>query len=755
MEGTPLMKIWIITTEYPPFFGGGIATYCLQTAHMLASRGHEVTVIASDERESAPQLDVAVRDGVREVRFRPEGPAHSCMGYVAARSHDISEVVRRLIEREDSPDVIECQDYQGIGYFLLQQRATLCPGMPDIPIAVTLHSPKFIIDEHEQLPRFRLPGYWIGEMERFCVVAADAVISPSSYALEELGRHMDCSNLQSFVVPHPFDMDAQLLNDDYVANDIVFLGRKQYSKGILHVIRYFEDLWQGGWKIPLTLVGGDTLYHPKEILLSEYLKTRYSRQMKDGLLIDEGLLEPCALRSRLQKAHVVVIGSLFESFSYSLLESMSLGCMVLASRSGGPAEILTDGESGFLFGHGEKTEFKIKLEKILSMSSAQRKAIRNTALATVKTKYSFDAVYPAKIAVLEEVVEKRRHSRKFPFIRPQPSNVLASISGYREEPGLLSVVIPYYNMGPYLRETIESVFASELSSPMEVVVVNDGSDDVESIAELYRLEKRFPIKLLHKLNGGLCSARNAGLRACHGEFAAILDADDLVEPEYYERAVRILKRYDNVGMVGSWLGFFEGSEGVWPTWNAEPPYLLVHNTLNSSGIVMRRRAALAVGGNDIRMEHGQEDYEFVINLMKNGRGGVAIPKVLFRYRIRKNSIFRQYTWSAFQYCYFLIAEKHRDLYAKYSTEVCSILNENGPGYLFDNPTFETEVIQTDAKRRCSELEIRCNELAAECEVLSQGQQELEMECLRLRSSLSHRITGSMSALNRHVKKLNS
>jgi glycosyltransferase involved in cell wall biosynthesis len=86
----------------------------------------------------------------------------------------------------------------------------------------------------------------------------------------------------------------------------------------------------------------------------------------------------------------------------------------------------------------------------------------------------------------------------------------------------LSVVIPAYNAGPYLREAVESLLA-EAADGLEVVVVDDGStdDSLKSIEE-------FPVKIIRQANGGEARARNAGIRAARGRYITFLDADDLI-----------------------------------------------------------------------------------------------------------------------------------------------------------------------------------------------------------------------------------
>ena len=72
-------------------------------------------------------------------------------------------------------------------------------------------------------------------------------------------------------------------------------------------------------------------------------------------------------------------------------------------------------------------------------------------------------------------------------------------------------------------------------------------------------------------NGGLANARNVGSRLAKGEYISFLDADDMVEAGYYRRCIDVLNRYENVSFVYSWLQYFEGSDGVWTTFNTELP----------------------------------------------------------------------------------------------------------------------------------------------------------------------------------------
>lgn len=98
----------------------------------------------------------------------------------------------------------------------------------------------------------------------------------------------------------------------------------------------------------------------------------------------------------------------------------------------------------------------------------------------------------------------------------------------------ISVIVPFYNVERYARQCIESI-QNQTYRNLEIILVDDGSpDNCGKICDEYATsDKR--IKVIHKPNGGLSSARNAGLDAATGEYIGFVDSDDWIEPEMYER----------------------------------------------------------------------------------------------------------------------------------------------------------------------------------------------------------------------------
>lgn len=107
----------------------------------------------------------------------------------------------------------------------------------------------------------------------------------------------------------------------------------------------------------------------------------------------------------------------------------------------------------------------------------------------------------------------------------------------------LSIIIPIYNKGKYLPECIESVLAQTYTD-FELILVNDGSKDSSGdVCDKYATEDK-RVKVRHKVNGGVSSARNAGIDMSSGEYLGFVDADDILVETMYETLVRNLEQYD-------------------------------------------------------------------------------------------------------------------------------------------------------------------------------------------------------------------
>ena len=104
--------------------------------------------------------------------------------------------------------------------------------------------------------------------------------------------------------------------------------------------------------------------------------------------------------------------------------------------------------------------------------------------------------------------------------------------------GLVSVIIPAYNAAPFIKETLDSVFAQTYPR-REVIIVNDGSPDTAELDSVLAPYLEY-VTYIRQDNRGLAGARNTGLKAAKGSFVALLDADDIWLPNYLESQIRFL-----------------------------------------------------------------------------------------------------------------------------------------------------------------------------------------------------------------------
>jgi glycosyltransferase involved in cell wall biosynthesis len=204
----------------------------------------------------------------------------------------------------------------------------------------------------------------------------------------------------------------------------------------------------------------------------------------------------------------------------------------------------------------------------------------------------------------------------------------------RQQPRV-SVIIPCYNLGVYLDEAVESVLA-QTCQDFEIIIVDDGSTDPATQALLanYQRPKTRVIRIGHV---GVSEARNAAIAHATAPYLCALDADDRLEPMYFEKALRALED-PSLTFVSCWARMFGDEAWDWKPERCDLPALLCEDTVCTAAIV-RRDAVLAVGGFDTQIPiQGAEDWELWLTLVERGYRGAILPDVLFNYRRRPGSL---------------------------------------------------------------------------------------------------------------------
>lgn len=162
---------------------------------------------------------------------------------------------------------------------------------------------------------------------------------------------------------------------------------------------------------------------------------------------------------------------------------------------------------------------------------------------------------------------------------------------------LVSVIIPAFNAGESLRETLESA-ARQSWQHLEIIIVDDGSTDQTAriAADFCAADER--AKLILQSNHGVSAARNRGIAETRGAWIAPLDADDLWHPEKVERQLAAARANPDAGLVYCWSRLIDddsGTIGVASVADCEGEVLADHlrrNFIGNGSTPMIRRAAL-------------------------------------------------------------------------------------------------------------------------------------------------------------------
>lgn len=112
---------------------------------------------------------------------------------------------------------------------------------------------------------------------------------------------------------------------------------------------------------------------------------------------------------------------------------------------------------------------------------------------------------------------------------------------------MISVIVPIYNVEKYIRECIESII-NQVYCDLEIILVDDGSTDNSGIIcdDYAKFDPR--IRVIHKSNGGLSDARNAGMKMAHGDWIGFVDGDDFIHPHMYAELYQCINK-TNVNMA--------------------------------------------------------------------------------------------------------------------------------------------------------------------------------------------------------------
>jgi len=203
--------------------------------------------------------------------------------------------------------------------------------------------------------------------------------------------------------------------------------------------------------------------------------------------------------------------------------------------------------------------------------------------------------------------------------------------------GNVSIVIPCYNQGALLREALASIEQVRNENLLEVIVVDDGSSEVETTTILSQVQEA-GCCVVRQSNRGLGVARNAGIRRAKGEFILVLGSDNRLRDAYLNEGVSLLKNNICLGVVYADAEYFGERTGRCHVHEFNLLSMIRGNFIDACAL-FRKKLWEEVGGYDEQMPWtGWEDWDFWLRVAYRQGTFVHLAKVGFDHRVRGDSL---------------------------------------------------------------------------------------------------------------------
>lgn len=340
------IRIAFISYEYPPDTGGGgIGTYTWNITQLLVKSGFNVTVFCATSKTG---------------HFYIENDIH----VHRVNSWSLDEFRLRVlnsfreVHQKQPFDIIESSDYGADGFFVKKEYNDVC-------YVVKLHTPSFVINYYNnyhlqyiliKTPYHRFKNFistilnksYIEDIEYQNIIMANCILSPSKALAKKIYRSWRIDLNKIDVLPNPhFGYNVKLSELPLYSNQrVTFIGKLSILKGLIdfpEIIRVVHERLPG---IHFRFIGEDSFSPISDISMKQYLLMKVTKHKENIEFI--GKVNLSEIEKYLRETDIVICNSLWENYPMILLEAMSLGRIVIATKTGGIPEIITNKKNGFL-----------------------------------------------------------------------------------------------------------------------------------------------------------------------------------------------------------------------------------------------------------------------------------------------------------------------------------------------------------------------------------------------------------------------
>ncbi len=389
------MRIAFISHEFPPDTGkGGIGTYVKQIATAMASKGIDLHVFAGSPFKSGSiivdgfQLHLVQCDSGLDFREKvlPVFTVHHLL------------LPFNVIE---SPEI-------GGNAWAIKKR------YPQLLLIVRLHAPDYLVENIKKtyVPfsaklRFVLGalrrltwdlGYWrkydkLMDTDYQFIQLADYITAPSEAMKNWVLQNWQIPAHKITVIPNIFLPDPAFLQIPFVVKNsykrILFFGRLNVLKGLVNATIVMKEILQTNPDWQFRVIGDDGNGPYAGISMRNWMKQELETVLNQVEFIDGMSYE--LLPASIEQAEIVLLPSLFESFSYTCAEAMAAGKAIVGSNNGGMADLMVDGKSGLLVDPENPAALYNALSKLIA-DEEQRQQISINARQRILTEYNAEII---------------------------------------------------------------------------------------------------------------------------------------------------------------------------------------------------------------------------------------------------------------------------------------------------------------------------------------------------------------------------
>lgn len=626
-------SICIVANELKYLFrNGGIGTHNWLLAESLADAGWRVHVLYCAEIDDPATLS-RIRTLWAPKRISlwhldmfatPEVDRPQCGVIGALDTHSMR--VRRALEQLNALhhfDLIEFGEWSGYAFRSIQARK-MGLSFPNARMIVRLHaSNQWCRDANRRWmdgPHELLVDYY----ERYGFENADYQLSPSKYMFDYARKIGWNVRGDAQVIPYCYPTSVERLTDcKTVPPELVFFGRLEQRKGLKIFLQAVKSLPA---EIPVTFLGKDVPIDgvPALTVIAEHLANR-SYTLHTSFNNDQ------AMDYLRDGSRIAVMPSLTENYPFTVLECATAGIPFLAAGVGGIPEIVNDSalRQALLF---EPTAV----------------ALRNQIDRYLDTPAQKRSQYVQRMHEISNSVRNNSAvCKRYTQLIDERPDTLKRTEVEAKKP-LVTVTVPYYNMGDFLPETLASLAAQDYA-PIEVLVVDDGSTEPKSLDVFQLMQSKYPqFKFIRQTNQGLGAARNTGLSIAQGKYFLPVDSDNVARPDMVSTFVRTMERNPQLSTATCFTLAFEQSADIaagkfcYAYRPCGGPYVAASmmNVYGDANAMFLTAALRSVGGYETDKDTGYEDWEIYVKLARSGHRLDVIPDYLFYYRHRATSMQR-------------------------------------------------------------------------------------------------------------------